>query len=315
MHGVVQVSSDISQESGRLYTLGEYTGVGGDGGGNIGGAGGGDGGFGLQILLSAIGTQLDNLALSVIKAGQALKDPIANFDQLNDRLQLFSKEAALGVKNLIELGRAQEAANEIQRRLIDTIGSQGYDDLVDLGDTTKQLSKDWEELTIKMQALMAGPLGALLRALNKGISGTGDLTNNTLKGAQMLGRLSDKEKQKFLNETNKAALQDLKPPVGRFFPGTGTENADKVIEKYLKQSPEPAAVQVELTPEQKHGAADIALANAEKEFALVEQGVALERKVTDFRRNTAKQVFDFQQKAAALERSASDFRRSIEDRL
>jgi len=298
-----------------LFGQGAGASIGGALGGAGGGFVGGNLGFGLSLVGTALGTAFDDLTAASIETGQALKDPIGNFDQLNDKLQLFNKEGALGVKNLIALGRSQEAANEIQRRLIDVVGTQGYDDLVQLGDATKELSKDWAELTVKMQALMAGPLGALLRALNKGINGTAAGTTNRLDGSQIFSRLSDTEGQKFLNEINKASLQDAKPPVGGFFPGTGTENVDKVLEKYAKLFPAPAADPIELTPAQKQADADAELVTAEKKEALRKQGIALERSVAQFRLSNEDTIYGFKQKIAGIERQNIQLRQSIENRI
>jgi hypothetical protein len=137
---------------------------GGGAGAVIGGAAGGfiPGNPMMSIVTSALGTMVDQFVAGVTEMGVAVKDLVGNFDKLKEANLFVSKQQEFYIQKLIESGRVQEAANAIQQRLIDIIGTQGVQDLDNAGQASTRLNKALAELGIQMQALIAGPLGVII---------------------------------------------------------------------------------------------------------------------------------------------------------
>jgi lambda family phage tail tape measure protein len=137
---------------------------GGGAGAVLGGAAGGfiPGNPMMSIVTSALGTMVDQFVAGVTEMGVAVKDLVGNFDKLKEANLFVSKQQEFYIQKLIESGRVQEAANAIQQRLIDIIGTQGVQDLDNAGQASTRLNKALAELGIQMQALIAGPLGVII---------------------------------------------------------------------------------------------------------------------------------------------------------
>ena len=152
-----------------LFGQGIGASIGGAAGGAAGGAIGGQFGFGLSLVGTALGTQVDIAVQKLGTLAKALDDPIANFDTLIQNASLSSKEVERYGKSLIESGRNAEAAALIQSDLLNTFGSlQGAKDYNDAVDT---ISRSFSQATTVLASFVAGPLAALIRTLSQPTGG------------------------------------------------------------------------------------------------------------------------------------------------
>ena len=111
-----------------LFGQGAGAAVGGGIGGALGGAVGGQFGFALSIVGTAVGAQIDVLTQRFTELGNALNDPIANFEQFIEKATLASKAQESLAKALQETGQTAAAADLIRNealRTIDPIAAQG----------------------------------------------------------------------------------------------------------------------------------------------------------------------------------------------
>jgi|TARA_B100000085_G_C18563323_1_gene520459 hypothetical protein len=125
-------------------------------------AGGGAGGFGLQILGSAIGQQVDAFIQATTEAGVALTSTGGALDFVREKALFSSAKAEDLAAKLEEQGDAAELSALLTDELSQKIGNEGVDALFDLGTETSKVTKLWNELTIQLQALIAGPLSDFL---------------------------------------------------------------------------------------------------------------------------------------------------------
>ena len=140
---------------------------GGGAGSVIGGAagalaGGGAGGFGLQILGSAIGQQVDAFIQATTEAGVALTSTGGALEFVREKALFSSAENEELAAKLEEQGDAAGLSALLTQELADKIGNQGVQALGDLGTETENVTTLWNELTLQLQALIAGPLSDFL---------------------------------------------------------------------------------------------------------------------------------------------------------
>lgn len=135
----------------------------------LGGAAGGlyQGNPMMSVVTSAIGTLVDQFVAGVLTMGASVNDLIGNFEALKTAMVFVSKEQEHEIKLLLDSGRVQQAANEIQARLIDIVGSDGLQALSEAGRASDELSRTWGEFSLQMQAFVAGPLAAFINQINK----------------------------------------------------------------------------------------------------------------------------------------------------
>jgi hypothetical protein len=111
-----------------LFGQGAGASLGGAAGGAAGGAIGGQFGFGLSLVGTAIGAQVDALKQRFVELGTALQDPTANFDVFIQKAVLASKAQEALAKALQESGQNAAAAKLVQQeaaRTIDPIAAEG----------------------------------------------------------------------------------------------------------------------------------------------------------------------------------------------
>ncbi len=152
-----------------LFGQGLGASLGGAAGGAAGGAIGGQFGFGLSLVGTALGAQVDVAIQKFRDLAKALDDPIKNFDLLVQNASLSSKQVEKYAQALIKSGRNAEAAAFIQSDLIETFGSlQGAKEYNNAIDT---LSRSWSKATTVLAGFVAGPLAALIRQIEQPTSG------------------------------------------------------------------------------------------------------------------------------------------------
>ena len=152
-----------------LFGQGAGAAIGGAAGGAAGGAIGGQFGFGLSLVGTAIGAQVDIAIQKFGELARALDDPIGSFATLVENASLSTKEVEKYAQALINSGRSAEAAALIQADLVDTFGSlQGAQEFTSSVDT---LSRSWSRATTVLASFVSGPLAGLIRQLEQPTSG------------------------------------------------------------------------------------------------------------------------------------------------
>lgn len=130
-------------------------------------AGGGKGGFGLQILGSAIGQQVDAFIQATAEAGAALTSTAGALEFVREKALFSSAENKELAAKLEEQGDAAGLAKLLTEELVDVIGNTGVEALGRLGTETQETTRLWNELTLQLQALIAGPLTDFLKIVNQ----------------------------------------------------------------------------------------------------------------------------------------------------
>ena len=136
---------------------------GGGPGAVIGGASGallqkGGKGFGAQILLSALGQQIDAFVSSLVgstaKLGKAIGE-VRDMDQLIKSLGLAGTAFGQTLLNVEGATNKQEAFNIAMRRLQQIVGRDGVRSLKSFGDEVTRLQSEWEIFSTLMLASIA----------------------------------------------------------------------------------------------------------------------------------------------------------------
>ena len=169
---------------------------GGGPGAVLGGAAGGfiPGNPMLSVATSALGAMVDQFATNTAEMGNALRNPIESFQELAEKGLLASKSQEKYIQKLIEAGRVYEASAIIQDEIIQKIGVQGYKDLQNAGAASEKLNKAFAELSIQMQAAVAGPLAAMLSWLANVIAIGNKTTASAAKQTDILQGLSAQDR-------------------------------------------------------------------------------------------------------------------------
>jgi hypothetical protein len=145
-----------------LFGQGVGASVGGLAGGAAGGFAGGGLGFGLSLIGTALGTAFDTAVQSATELGAALVDTSKTFDLVKDRSLFSSKETEKLATKLSEMGFAASASILAQQEIINKVGATGYLSLTGLAKASDKLSRAWGELSLQLQAALAGPMAGLL---------------------------------------------------------------------------------------------------------------------------------------------------------
>lgn len=287
-----------------LFGQGAGASLGGLLGGAAGGFAGGNLGFGLSLIGTALGTALDQLGAKATETGQALRDPIAGFEKLKEANLFASKAQEYYIKKLIEVGRGAEANAIIQKQIISKIGISGVNDLNRLGSASDQLSKAWADLSLELQAAVAGPLAGLLEWVR-------DLVRASSGGIQKQAAQFDQEAfNKAQDKAQQAALKNRGFLGLSLTPGGGGRNekiyqqelnklSAEIVAKYTANQKLPQINQQPETIEQQRKAAQQAadeIKQAYREaFSLQQQAIDLQRQGADLQRRVADDIFNKQQ--------------------
>ena len=131
-----------------------------------GGIGGAFGGLGGSIAASALVAQFEGFAKTAAEAGQALNSTGGALDLVREKSLFSSEEQKELAVQLEEQGDAAGLAALLTEELTDKIGNKGVEALQGLGDKTDETTKLWNELTLQLQSLIAGPLTKFLEIVN-----------------------------------------------------------------------------------------------------------------------------------------------------
>ena len=122
-------------------------------------AGRGGGGFGLQILFSALGQQIDNFFAGVSEAATTVADSLGGTTETLEALGeagIFVESSLTDqVQALEDAGRAVAAYDAVQKELTDTYGESGLRALQTLKAANEDASRSTSELNAVLQAELA----------------------------------------------------------------------------------------------------------------------------------------------------------------
>ena len=276
---------------------------GGGAGAVLGGAAGGliPGNPMLSIVTSALGTVVDQFVVATTAMGASLRDPITNFEKLKEANLFASKTQEFYIQKLIETGRITEATGAIQARVAAIIGNTGVQSIQELGAETAELGRLLGQLTLLMQAAIAGPLTALIAKMNEilGVKISGDKAQNTIN--------------QLFEEGSKGAGKQLAATVNEIT-RKNAGNAPKIISEIdaavaeARKSLKPDTSKIQLDPAaQEQGikaaeqVADTIKGAYRTGFQLQQQALDLQRQGTDLQRRVADDIFNKQQQIARLQ--------------
>jgi len=140
-------------------------------GGAAGGLVGGPANFAAQIALSALGQQFDTFVGSTLEASKAFTSTSKAFDLVRERSLFSSQQIEARAIELEKQGKAEELAKLLTEELAAVIGTDGVKSLKLLGDETSEVTRLWGQLTLQLQALIAGPLANFLKLVSQFVGG------------------------------------------------------------------------------------------------------------------------------------------------
>ena len=143
---------------------------GGGAGSVIGGAagalaGGGKGGFGLQILGSAIGQQVDAVVQKIAELGKGLNPLTFDLEAVSTAAGIAGTETAQFLEKIEQYGSATEAARLATALLESKVGKDGVKALTDFGKSAQSLGNSLSSIFTKVLSNIAKIAGPLLGKL------------------------------------------------------------------------------------------------------------------------------------------------------
>ena len=146
-----------------------------------GGIGGAAGGLGGAIAGSAIVAQLEGFARAAAETGVALTSTAGALEFVREKSLFSSEQSRELAAQLEEQGDVAELATLLTDELVKKVGNSGVAALTDLGDTTKETTALWNQLTTQLQILISGPLNGFLKLVNNAIGGINEALKPTAK--------------------------------------------------------------------------------------------------------------------------------------
>jgi hypothetical protein len=146
-----------------LFGQGLGASFGGGIGGGLGGLAGGNFGFGLSLVGTALGAQVDEAVRKLGLLGSALDDPIGKFQELADAGLISSKALEKNIAALIQNGREAEAAARIQLDIAQQFGDTS--ELDALSSAANELQRGFASASVVLTKFIAGPLADFTRKL------------------------------------------------------------------------------------------------------------------------------------------------------
>ena len=132
-------------------------GIGSVGGGLLGSiAGQGKGGFGLQILFSALGQQLDQFAKDVGDLGKALNPLTADVNKVAEAAGLTGTKLGKLISELEQAGNESKALELATSQLADVVGNDGVEALRKFGEQAQEFSNILQRELTRLKAAFAG---------------------------------------------------------------------------------------------------------------------------------------------------------------
>ena len=171
-------------------------------------------GFGAQILLSALGQQLDAFVVKTKELGDALRKPTENLQALRDAAGIAGTDIDRTSKRLEQLGLKASAAALVQAEISDFANIKG---LQAMSEAWQDLSNIFAKLTIQTMSFISGPLTAAIRKMEDilGHSVNAGVLKQTYEGLDQPGKDAfNRRLEQLMPERTKAGTLE------RFFPTT-----------------------------------------------------------------------------------------------
>jgi lambda family phage tail tape measure protein len=300
---------------------------GGGAGAVLGGAAGGfiPGNPMMSIVTSALGTMVDEFAAAAIAVGAALMDTATTFDFVKEKSLFSSKELEKYATKLQEAGFVASASAVAQFDIIRKVGNKGVEDLATLASESDKLNRAFAELTVQMQAFIAGPLAVLLEQMAavvgqattaqrakvleenlraQGKTAAADKLASRVQGAQLKG----------LGQSFNFSNVDPLNPLSLVAPNTKAigninEEIQGIINEFEKIELKP---KIKLTPEQIN----------KEDLAVLEkrlEAISIGKSLTDAVKQAAREQKDLDKQRADLvrsyEESIGSIRKKVEDEV
>ena len=124
-------------------------------------------GFGMQILFSALGQQLDAIAARALQTAKAFTSLDGAFTLMTERSLWSSKAVEKQALILQKQGKSAELAALLTKEYVKILGSDGIRRMQELGEKSKEAAKQWGTLRTQLELLLTGPLTQIMEWLNK----------------------------------------------------------------------------------------------------------------------------------------------------
>jgi len=168
-------------------------------GGNIGERFSPGGGFAGSIAATAAVNSLGQLATSARELGEAVRTTSGTIDLMQQR-SLFSSEAieqqALALQ---KQGKETQLATLLSKELTRVLGPTGLGQLQKLGDSSREMAREFGILRTQMELFIAGPLTTLIKILNK-VVGKANTVKALDQSLSELRKVNPKEYGQILKE-------------------------------------------------------------------------------------------------------------------
>ena len=123
-------------------------------------------GFGMQILFSALGQQLDAIAARAITTAKAFTSLDGAFALMNERTLWSSDEVQKHATTLQKQGKSAKLAALLTKEYAKILGSDGIRKMQELAEKSKEAAKQWGILRTQLELLLSGPLKDLMGWIN-----------------------------------------------------------------------------------------------------------------------------------------------------
>ena len=177
-----------------LFGQGPVTAAAGALGGGLGaGFGGQMMGFGAGIATTAVISQISTMIASTRQFAESLTSLDGAYDTAIQSSLFSSKEAEKRAVVLKQLGETEKLSKLLTEEYIGVLGKDGLAAMQELGKQSDILSREWGTLTTRMGAFVAGPMAALLKAINVVLGGV----NAEARFGNLQGALSGSSRSRF----------------------------------------------------------------------------------------------------------------------
>ena len=126
------------------------------------------GGFGMQILLSALGTQIDTFVQEMLQKAKdlapAFESLAKSFDILSEASLISTRAEEKRIKALKEQGLVIESNIQAQKDFVRQFGQESVDNIRELGDSLDKADRAFAALGIRLLNLLNGPLKRFIDA-------------------------------------------------------------------------------------------------------------------------------------------------------
>ncbi len=174
-----------------LFGQGIGAAAGGGLGGFAGGMVGGNFGFGLSLVGTAVGSQLDAIAQRAVDLGQALLKPTENIDKIIAALGIANTSLGSSIGILRSFGYESTAASVAVEELESKLGVKTVESIKMLGAEFTEFQNALATLSLRLTAFVSGPLASFINLLT---SVVGSISN--AEAARQVGAGLTGEKRK-----------------------------------------------------------------------------------------------------------------------